>query len=76
MDGPILRAPARACPTCPGTGWVTGWRSAWSRGLRGIERADDVLNEPVPCHRCNVDGRRPLPVASPEPEADEIVVRF
>lgn len=69
-DGRITTEPARLCPGCPGTGWVTGWRSAWQRSPRGPQTLPDVPADPVACHRCNPDGRRARPVAAPELEPD------
>lgn len=77
MDASVTAEPDRACPGCPGTGWITGWRSAWGRGPRGPQRLPDVPRAPEPCHRCNPDGRRGMPVAAPEAEAaDDVVVGF
>jgi len=54
MDDPITTEPLRACPGCPGTGWVSGWKSAWQRSPRGPQAVDDVACPPV----------------APEPEPD------
>ena len=70
MDDAITREPdTNTCPACPTVpGWIFGTKSAWQRSPRGLKRLPDVPADPVPCHRCNPDGRRPLPVAAPEPE--------
>jgi hypothetical protein len=70
MDDPITAEPPRPCKSCPGTGWIAGWRSAWQRGPRGPQKLPDVPADPTPCHRCNPDGRRAKPVPAPEAEPD------